>query len=119
MDSLSFVKSIKSVVRDSAVNNSIKNIESPPGRKPNEDLVFLSKWYNQLDDVNKIMIKSLLGITADSCVFGLLAVLDGVRIMEDEPEKGDFELYYTNKDVKVRLNAPNDEYLHDIFKSLD
>ena len=119
MDGKDFVRAIKELVKNSAVTTTIKNLESPPGRKPSEELVTLSSWYKQLDDTNKGMVKRVLDVVTDSSVFGFLAVLDGVRVIEDSSDKGDFELYYINNENRELLNDPEEEYLHDIYKSLE
>jgi hypothetical protein len=119
MKSDEFVKVIKEVVKNSAISGTLKNLELPPGRKPAKELIELSNWYNKLDNKNKMMLQRVLDMATDSCMFGFLAVIDGVRSMEDVKDKGELELYYVNGGIKERLNNPNEEYLHDIYKSLD
>ncbi len=102
-------------------NNSSKGfvdslVFSPPGGKLAEELVALSNWYSALNDNNKIMLQRVVDMTADSCMFGFFSVIDGVRSIEEVENKGELELYYVNGDIKERLNNPDVEYLHDIYK---
>lgn len=113
-----FVKSIKENVRGSSISGTIKNLEKPPGRRPEPELVKLSEWYNGLNESDKGMVFRAIERAVDQSVFGFFAVLDGVRVIEDTSLKGMLELYYTNDSSKVLLNNEQDDYLHDIYKDL-
>lgn len=113
-----FVKAIKESVRDSAVSSAIKNLNKPAGRRPLQENLDLSQWYNGLTESDKEMLKKAILRAVDHSVFGFFAVLDGVHIVEDSPEKGTFDLYYKKNSVKKLLNSEEDEYLHDIYKQL-
>jgi len=54
---------------------------------------------------------------AEGAIFGFFCVLDGARVIEAGPDKGDFELYYVKGAERVLLNAPGDD-LHDIFQAM-
>ena len=53
----------------------------------------------------------------DQAVFGFLCVLDGVRAVENGPDKGTFELRYL-KDGSVLLNPQDEAMLHDLYNSI-
>lgn len=110
-----FIKAIKSFVRDSAISDAIENLIDPPGRRPAKELVELSNWYKSLTEIDKEMIQRVITSAVDTGIFGLLTVLDGVRVIE-ESSSGGFELNYVNDLKTERLNKPEDEYLHDIFR---
>ena len=118
MNSEDFVERIKLYVRDAAVEDSISRLGKPPGRKPRQGHLNQSEWYNKLSEENKIMLKSIIEEAIDESLFGLLAVLDGVRVIEDGQNRGTLELNYQNQDEKILLNNPDKEYLHDIYNSL-
>jgi len=118
MNSIEFINAIKEAVGDSAVNGTIKNLENVPGKKPAEQLVILSNWYKELSKIDKKMLAELIQVTVNSSIFGFLAVLDGVRVVEDRPDKGQFELYYVNDGNKILLNDTDMEYLHDLYKNI-
>ena len=113
-----FIKAIKLYVRDSAISDTIDILIDPPGRKPAKELIELSNWYKSMSDTDKIMLLKVLTNAVDAGLFGVLAVLDGVRVVEKESPKGSFKLYYVNDNINERLNKQDDEYLHDIFQRI-
>lgn len=110
-----FVETIKSVV----INDSIKSIEStllkPPGRSPQNKTLEMSNWFNSLDSQDKSIVKEVIKESIETSVFGFLCVLDGVRAIENNNEKGVLQLYYVKDDHRILLNDPNDIYLHDLL----
>ncbi len=118
MDREQFIKGILLRVRDSAISGTLKSLVEPPGRRPLKEDMVLSEWFNNLSEQDKEMVKKIIENAVDSSVFGFLAVLDGVRVIEEGPSKGDFELYYVNGSLRIRLNETDDEYLHDIYQGL-
>jgi hypothetical protein len=118
MKSEEFVAMVKMQTSDSAVEGTIKTVTSPPGRKPSEKLLRLSGWYNRLDGHDKAMLKEALRHAAESAIFGFFCILDGVRAIENTPDKGDLELYFCKDDQRIRLNDPHQEELHNLFNAL-
>lgn len=118
MDREIFVKAVKKNVRDSAISGTIKSLINPPGRKPEQELMMLSHWYNGLNEINKEMLIKVIERAVDQSVFGFLAVVDGVRVIEDSFDKGRLDLYYMKGATQLLLNGEQDEYLHDIYKNL-
>ncbi len=54
--------------------------------------------------------------SVEMAVFGFFCVLDGVRAIEDDFEKGDLILSFEKHGKSTWLNNPNDgHYLHDLF----
>jgi len=115
MDRKKFIDIVKSVVRDAAINSTVRILKNPPGRHPNAELIEKSNWFNSLSDQDRIMVEKIVAGVAHHTVFGMLAVIDGARVIDEAQEKGDLELYYVKGDRKVRLNPPESEPLHDIF----
>jgi hypothetical protein len=77
--------------------------------------VTISKWFGGLSENDKEIFRRAIAIGAHQATFGMLAVLDGVRQIEDSPVKGTLELNYIKGDQRTLLNAPGAEALHDIF----
>lgn len=48
MDKLEFTKLVKEVVSESAIEGTIQNLNDPPGRKPDAQLVAQSEWFKAL-----------------------------------------------------------------------
>ncbi|WP_284037136.1 hypothetical protein [Neobacillus sp. 114] len=118
MDSEYFVKGIVSSVRDSAVNDTLSLMEEPPGRRPRKKVIELSEWYNEQSITNKEMIKKALYEVVDASLFGIFAVIDGVRTIEDTENKGVFKLFFNKDGEKKLINEESNEYLHDIYNSI-
>lgn len=114
MDSRQFVDMLRIVVRDGAASEELSVLRSPPGRRPSTDLKERSKWYNSLQDDQKKILSSIILDVADRTVFGFLCVLDGVRAIEDDHDKGRLELRYV-RDNSSLLNPPEGEMLHDLW----
>jgi len=113
MDSETFIEILKSTVEEPAISGILKILENPPGKKPKESLVRLSEWFNKLSEYDKTMVKEVLGEGLKMNMFGLLALLDGVRLFNNFD--GKLELYYVQDNIKLLLNDSNKEYLHDIY----
>jgi hypothetical protein len=110
-----FIIRIKKVVYESAVSGTISLIRKPPGRRPPENLAALSQWFTQLPEAEKVLLQSAIALAAHQATFGMLAVLDGVRQIDDAAQKGTLELRYVKNDRSVILNDPDSEPLHDLF----
>lgn len=118
MNNEEFVSLLRSQVFESALNTTRQLLENPPGNSPSRSLVRISEWYRELSPEEKDLVKSVMRRTARSCVFSLLTLLDGVSLFPVEGKRGTFELYYIVEDQEVRVNDPEQEFLHDIFGSL-
>ena len=113
MDAKKFVDVLNIVVRDAAVKNTISILESPPGRKPDKEIIELSEFYNKQAENDRRLMKKIIKYVADDAVFGMLCVLDGVRAIEDD-NKGELMLnYHSDKNTIITLNIKKD--LHDIY----
>lgn len=110
-----FINSVRQVVYESAIKGTLSIVSKPPGRKPSESLVAISNWFGGLSENEKQLFQHANAIAAHKATFGMLAVLDGVRQIEDSPAKGTLELHYLEGDQRTLLNAPSAEALHDLF----
>ena len=110
-----FITKVRQVVYDPAISGTLSVIQRPPGRRPSENLTALSAWYAQLSENDRKMLQSAVALAARGATFGMLAVLDGVRQIEETPEKGTLELWYAKGDRRVLLNSSRSEHLHDLF----
>lgn len=110
-----FITKIKEVVYESAIRGSLSLIQKPSGRNPPANLVALSQWFSGLSEADKKTVKTAITLAARQAVFGMLAVLDGVRQIENPSENGMLELRYVNNNEIRLLNDPNADSLHDLF----
>ncbi|MBF7144345.1 MULTISPECIES: hypothetical protein [Pseudomonas] len=115
MTSEEFVALIKLVVSDAAISDTIDVITSPPGRKPDQKLVDISKYYNRQKQADKDMIDLIIKKSVEEAIFGFFCVLDGVRAIENGEKKGELALLYKGEN-SAELTAGAD--LHDIYNSM-
>lgn len=110
-----FVRSVKHQAKDAAVATTIGRLSHPPGRRPSSQDLQLSAWYNALSDSDREQLHSIVSEAAESAVFGVLAILDGVRPIEGPGVKGELELVYRKGEERLLITDPNQEMLHDIY----
>lgn len=115
MTPVDFVMKIKLVVYDATLDICRAIMLKPPGKRPSPQLRELSSWYNQLSEPDREKVRSAIELATHQSIFGMLAVLDGVRQVEDTESKGIFELRYLKDGQAKLLNDPEAEMLHDIF----
>lgn len=60
------------------------------------------------------MVALAMRESADATLFGVLCVIDGVRVIEDEPEKSEFELSASRHGIRSVI-SPNASHLHDLL----
>lgn len=116
MNSEEFVAAIKEIVRDSAIEDTIENLEEPPGRIVPEAEKQRSEWFNKLSVKDRSNVEIIVTEAVDEALFGLLAILDGARAIEDD--KG--RLVLVHKGVaEVLLNDPDKIGLHELYNAKD
>lgn len=115
MDGKEFVDAVKLVVRDRACEDTISIAENPPGRRVSPELKARADWLKSLSDMERKMVESIIKDGVDNAIFGLFCVVDGVRAIEDVPDKGDFELHYVKGGVSAILNRADAPLLHDLY----
>jgi len=113
-----FVHIVKLRTSDAAVKNTLTILENPSGRSPSPGVIALSRWYHGLSDSDRNMLRRALEESAASAIFGFFCILDGVRVIEDTPEKGELELYFVKGAEKNLLNSSHQEELHNLFNAL-
>jgi L-arabinose isomerase len=113
-----FVSVLKMVARDSAVDTVLRNLETPPGRRPAPELVKSSAWFKQLGPEDREMVRWVVAKAAHDCLFGVFCVLDGVRAFARDSE-ANLELYYVSGGKRVLLNDFKEQLLHDILNAVD
>lgn len=110
-----FIRAIREEVMEAAALGVLQKLYHPPGRHPQENLLQLSSWFNRLSDSDKEAVADVARLVSHDAVFGFLCVLDGVRVIEDNSEKGVLSLVYRRGDMEIELNGPNKSLLHDLL----
>jgi len=116
MNSEQFISVVKEVVRDSAIEDTIENLEEPPGRKVSEEEKLRSDWFNSLAESDRVKVKVIIAEAVDEALFGLLSVIDGVRAIEDGGDKGRLALIHFSQNKEL-LNDPDKIGLHDLYNA--
>jgi len=119
MNPEAFISIVKQVVELNSMDNVIKNITQLSGAKVDHRYKYLVEWYKDLDDEGRECVKQIIREAVSTTLFGFFCVLDGVRAIENGPDKGRLELYYVKENEKILLNDFNEEFLHDIYKSME
>jgi hypothetical protein len=114
-----FVAGVKAAAFDSAVNATMKTLrEGPAGRGPHPRGRALSLWFSQMPGADQQMVAECVRDAAHSAVFGLMCILDGVRVI-DNPPHVDLHLTATSKDGFTTTLAGSQRFeLHDEFNGL-
>lgn len=109
-----FVKGLKQVTIETIVPDIKYVLEQMP-LKSFPELKEISDWYKTLNPKEKNLLLALTKHVSQKSVFGVLAVIDGVRVIEDSEIKGEFQLYYVREKEMNLINSPKGEYLHDLL----
>ena len=110
-----FVNALREVVLTRAVDSTLSAIENPPGRRPRRELIEANAWYQGLSEQERVQLRQVASMVAHQAVFGVLAVLDGARVVEDTPDKGTFKLAFHKGSEEWDLNPPGGVPLHDLL----
>ena len=116
MNAEDFVSAIKARVHDAAVDDVIESVTQPSGRKPPASELQLSAWYNALDESNKANVRAMVLHGVHSALFGVFAVLDGARVIEDTPQKSDF-LVVQRRDGTEQIISDPARPFHDLYQA--
>ena len=112
-----FIEAVKIGVHDASIRGIEAQLRKPSGRAPAPHAVEVSKWFLRLTEDDRECLRKVVALSVHSAVFGMLTVLDGVRSIEERAEKGQLTLSFSDDTGTVRLNDPNEEYLHDIYQA--
>jgi hypothetical protein len=77
-----------------------------------------AEWFKSLGGHERQFVRSIVSDAVDSALFGVLCVIDGVRVVEDQGEKGSFELWYRGKNSgrpDCLISPTSDDFQHDIY----
>lgn len=110
-----FVEITKKIVAEQAVQDIIENLKCPPGKNPSKESSELSLFYNELTDEEKQKLREIIEQAAETTLFGMLCVLDGVRAIESGEDKGSLELWFRKDNSTMLLNDPDEDFLHDLI----
>ena len=114
-----FVRNLKIAVLDTTVYDTLSILLDPPGRRPDRSNDPTADWYRELSVEGQAHVQKLAQLVANSVLFGVFAVLDGVRAIEDGSPKCELKLTFEKDGNIVWLNDPNGAELHNVFNGLE
>jgi hypothetical protein len=115
MDAAEFVDVVRKVVMEAAVDDVVSTLTEPPGRRPSPELLALSKWFLGLGAEDRAMVRRALDEASHAAVFGLFAILDGVRRVDSEQPSGELQLWYEGHQDRTKLSGD----LHHLLNAED
>jgi hypothetical protein len=116
MKTQEFVDAIRKVVVDATASNLLAFVRSPPGRKPDAEVVALSTWYNGLPEEDKAAVERLMHLTVRHAVLGVFEVLDGAVKVDPSATASDyFELRHFHGGGDDVLSGPTRPPLHELL----
>lgn len=102
---------VKQLVFDSAVSEQVLQ---PHGQQPHQVLVRMWDWYTRLPERDQGFVRHAMRIAAYSSVFGVFAMLDGSRVI-DNPPHGQLRLTYIGPDASEQpLNLSDQVSIADL-----
>jgi len=108
------VARLRELTADGVAPGMVGLLEAPPGRKPQPALAAASRWYRALPAEAREHVRWIAEEAAQTSLFGVLAVLDGVRKLDDDPHLK-LELRLVDQSESLLLNEERGEYLHDLL----
>lgn len=96
MDQSTLIDSLRAVILDGLPTGLIEYWENPSGRLQTDERRNRADWVRGLTASDREFLEDFAAEAARSAMFGVLAVLDGSRAIEDPPRTGHLELCYVN-----------------------
>jgi hypothetical protein len=119
MDQTAFVGLVRELVVEAAASDTISQIAKPSGRNLSEKRMRRAAWFNGLSTEDRANVEYAVVDAARAAVFGLFCLLDGARVIENEPNRGHLELRYVNAASNVLLASSAADMptlpLHELF----
>ena len=106
MDQTAFVDLLRAVVLDGLSSDLAGYWRDPPGRLRSEERAARAEWLKRMSDADRTLIEAFGSEAARSARFGMLAVLDGARKIENA-SSGHLELRHVH-DGEAHLLASSD-----------
>jgi hypothetical protein len=110
-----FVGFLRDRAMNAAVDGTAALLENPPGRKPSHELKEASQWYHKLTEHDRRMLMRVVCMASHQAVFGVLAILDGVRKVDDSDDGGTFKLSFRKGEQEWDLTGSDTPFLHDLL----
>lgn len=117
MNAQNFLRALEKYVRDPSLVTSIENLSVGRFSVKGSKQEARSSWYNSLTESEKEIFSDCMAYAIDTALFNFLCVLDGVNIIEDDNDRGGFDLVH--KGVEKNIINHEEVMLHEEFIRLD
>ena len=94
-------------------------MKKPPGKRPDPELVKLSKWFAGLDGENQDQAVKAMDMAAAQSLYNVLLVLDGLLAIAPSNPRQEVHLEVLDGVARRRLNDPASQQLSALFKEID
>ena len=115
----SFINALRRTVLNAAVTGTLAILQQPPGKRPATDLTKTAKWFRGLSIEEQEFASNIARLAVHQAVFGFLAVIDGVRLIDDKAPLGRFELRFIRGEDSFLINPTDGEELHDLLTEVE
>ena len=116
MNARTFVRAIRESVYKNVASAVTDALESPPGRRPDAEIVRLSEWFHALAPSDRANVTRVADMAADLTIYNFLLVLDGHRAIEPVGPKGRLELFHRDEEGLTLLNDEEGDELTSLYK---
>ena len=113
------MSSLRRIVADAAVAGTQAILQQPPGKRPATDLIKTAEWFRGLSIEDQEFARNIARLAVHQAVFGFLAVIDGVRLIDDKAPLGRFELRFIRGEDSFLINPTDGEELHDLLTEVE
>lgn len=114
-----FVHALDVAVHEAAATGTMEALRKPPGRRPDPDLVELSRWFHGLGPDDKAAVSRVADLASKQATYNFLLVLDGLLAIEPQGEKGRICLYYEKGESRTQLSGDNETMLTVLFREIE
>jgi hypothetical protein len=105
MEQSTLVDSLSVAVLDGLPTELIEYWANPPGRLRTDERRNRADWIKGLSASDREFLNEFAAEAAHTALFGVLAVLDGSRAIENPPTRGHLELRYVSASGAASLMA--------------
>jgi hypothetical protein len=114
MDTQSFADLVREHVVNVAIDSTLQNLRSPPGRRISSEERARSAWFNSLSTEDAQYVDQIVRAATEEGIFQLFSVLDRSRKLADEDH---FELHFVKGNRRILLNDFNGIGLNEAFNA--
>ncbi|MFO1173188.1 MAG: hypothetical protein U1E49_19750 [Hyphomicrobiaceae bacterium] len=115
-----FITRLIEDVKNVAVSGFLDGLKKPAGKRPSDDLMRQSKFFNGLSAGEKGVVQEIVDGAASLCLFRLLCIIDGVASLQGKEAYDHLEFRFIVGESERPIERDKDGWdMHDMFVDLD